>query len=27
MEHHLHPQTMHRLIELMRILKVSNDDD
>jgi Mn-dependent DtxR family transcriptional regulator len=26
MEHHLHPQTMHRLIELMRILKVSNDD-
>jgi Mn-dependent DtxR family transcriptional regulator len=26
MEHHLHPQTMHRLTELMRILKVSNDD-
>ncbi len=27
MEHHLHPQTMHRLIELMRVLKVSNADD
>ena len=27
MEHHLHPQTMHRLIELTRVLKVSNDDD
>ena len=26
MEHHLHPQTMHRLIELMRILKMSNYD-
>jgi Mn-dependent DtxR family transcriptional regulator len=26
MEHHLHPQTMHKLTELMRILKVSNDD-
>jgi DtxR family transcriptional regulator, manganese transport regulator len=26
MEHHLHPQTMHRLIELMRILKVANND-
>ena len=26
MEHHLHPQTMHRLIELMRILKVANKD-
>jgi Mn-dependent DtxR family transcriptional regulator len=26
MEHHLHPQTMHRLTELMRILKVSNED-
>jgi Mn-dependent DtxR family transcriptional regulator len=24
MEHHLHPQTMQRLIELMNILKVSN---
>jgi Mn-dependent DtxR family transcriptional regulator len=27
MEHHLHPQTMHRLIELMRILKVDNSND
>lgn len=27
MEHHLHPQTMHRLIELMRILKVANNRD
>jgi Mn-dependent DtxR family transcriptional regulator len=27
MEHHLHPQTMLRLTELMHILKVSNDDD
>jgi Mn-dependent DtxR family transcriptional regulator len=26
MEHHLHPQTMHKLTELMRILKVSNED-
>jgi Mn-dependent DtxR family transcriptional regulator len=26
MEHHLHPQTMHRLIELMRTLKVANSD-
>jgi Mn-dependent DtxR family transcriptional regulator len=26
MEHNLHPQTMHRLIELMRILKVANKD-
>jgi Mn-dependent DtxR family transcriptional regulator len=26
MEHHLHPQTMHRLTELMHILKVSNND-
>ena len=26
MEHHLHPQTMHRLIELMRILKVDNSN-
>ena len=26
MEHHLHTQTMHKLTELMRILKVSNDD-
>ena len=26
MEHHLHPQTMHRLIELMRVLKVTNND-
>src|SRR5919107_4841349 len=26
MEHHLHPQTMHRLIELMRILKIANND-
>ncbi len=26
MEHHLHPQTMHRLIELMRIIKVANND-
>ena len=27
MEHHLHPQTMQRLTELMRILKVSNNED
>jgi DtxR family manganese transport transcriptional regulator len=26
MEHHLHPQTMQRMIELMNILKVSNMD-
>jgi Mn-dependent DtxR family transcriptional regulator len=26
MEHHLHPQTMHRLTELMHTLKVSNND-
>lgn len=26
MEHHLHPQTMHRLTELMHILKVSNNN-
>jgi DtxR family manganese transport transcriptional regulator len=26
MEHHLHPQTMYRLTELMHILKVSNND-
>jgi len=26
MEHHLHPQTMLRLTELMHILKLSNDD-
>jgi Mn-dependent DtxR family transcriptional regulator len=26
MEHHLHPQTMHRLTELMHILKGSNND-
>lgn len=26
MEHHLHPQTMHKLTELMRILKVSNNE-
>jgi Mn-dependent DtxR family transcriptional regulator len=26
MEHHLHPQTMYRLIELMRTLKVANSD-
>jgi Mn-dependent DtxR family transcriptional regulator len=26
MEHHLHPQTMHRMIELMRILKVDNSN-
>ena len=26
MEHHLHSQTMHRLIELMRILKLANKD-
>ena len=26
MEHHLHPQTMHRLIELIRILKGANND-
>ncbi len=26
MEHHLHPQTMHRLTELMHILKLSNDN-
>jgi Mn-dependent DtxR family transcriptional regulator len=26
MEHHLHPQTMLRLTELMHILKVSNQD-
>ena len=27
MEHHLHPQTMHRLTELMHRLKVSNNND
>jgi Mn-dependent DtxR family transcriptional regulator len=27
MEHHLHTQTMQRLIELMRILKVANNSD
>ena len=27
MEHHLHPQTMHRLVELMRILKVANNNN
>jgi DtxR family manganese transport transcriptional regulator len=26
MEHHLHPQTMRRMIELMNILKLSNTD-
>ena len=26
MEHHLHPQTMHRLTELLHILRVSNND-
>jgi DtxR family manganese transport transcriptional regulator len=26
MEHHLHTQTMHRLTELMHILKVSNNN-
>jgi Mn-dependent DtxR family transcriptional regulator len=26
MEHHLHPQTMHRLTELIHMLKVSNND-
>ena len=26
MEHHLHPQTMHKLIELTRVLKVANND-
>jgi Mn-dependent DtxR family transcriptional regulator len=26
MEHHLHPQTMQRLTELMHVLKVSNND-
>jgi Mn-dependent DtxR family transcriptional regulator len=26
MEHHLHPQTMHKLIELMRVLKVANNE-
>ena len=27
MEHHLHPQTMHRLIELTRVLKIANNND
>jgi Mn-dependent DtxR family transcriptional regulator len=26
MEHHLHPQTMHKLIELTRVLKVANNE-
>jgi Mn-dependent DtxR family transcriptional regulator len=26
MEHHLHPQTMYRLTELLHILRVSNND-
>jgi Mn-dependent DtxR family transcriptional regulator len=27
MEHHLHTQTMQQLTELMRILKVANNND
>ena len=26
MEHHLHPQTMHKLMELTRVLKVANNE-